>query len=62
MPVYEVEHEDGRSTRVISSGDEATVKKQANHAETSRVIIANRRGESPKDPPSLAVKVKKVKD
>lgn len=62
MPQYEVTHEDGRKTRVHSSADEAAIKKQANHAETTRVIIANRRGENPGHDPSLAVSVKKIKD
>jgi hypothetical protein len=63
MATYEVTHEDGRKTRVNSdSGADAVVKKQANHAETSRAVLADRRGLPRGAEPSLAVSVTKVKD
>lgn len=61
MPVYDVTHEDGRITRVISS-DEKLAKKQANHQETTRRVIATIRREPPGADPSLAVSVRKIKD
>lgn len=63
MATYRVRHEDGRTTNVVStSSDESTIKKQANHAETSRVIIAGRRGHSHGPDPSLAVAIEKIKE
>lgn len=63
MATYEVTHEDGRKTRVVSSSaDESVIKKQANHAETTRAVVAARRGNSPGPDQSLAVSVTKVKD
>lgn len=61
MAKYTVTHEDGRTTSVYAS-DEAGAKKQANHAETSRIVIAGKRNHPPGPDPSLAVSVQKVKD
>lgn len=60
MAKYVVTHEDGRQTAVYAS-DVAGAKKQANHAETSRVIIAQKRGLPHGPDPSLAVSVTQVK-
>lgn len=63
MAKYEVTHEDGRKTFVNSdSGNEAIVKRHANHAETMRVIIAGKRGLPCRIDPSLAVSVVKIKE
>lgn len=61
MAKYVVTHEDGRQTKVYAA-DEAGAKKQANHAETSRVIIAGRRGIPHGPDASLAFSVEKLKD
>ena len=61
MAKYRVTHEDGRTTDV-HAGNETLAKKQANHQETSRVIIAGKRGHPPGADPSLAVSVEKLKD
>lgn len=60
MAKYRVTHDDGRTTEVFAP-DDASAKKQANHAETSRVVIADRRGH-PRVDPSLAVSVQKIKE
>lgn len=63
MATYDVTHEDGRKTRVHSdSGDESKIKKQANHQETTRQVIAQRLGQPSGPDASLAVKVEKVSD
>jgi hypothetical protein len=51
---WKVTHEDGRQT-VVCAPDEALARRQANHAETSRVVIATKRGLPPGPPPSMAV-------
>jgi hypothetical protein len=56
-----VTHEDGRQTNVYAA-DEKTAKKQANHHETTRVIIAGKRGVPHGPDASLAFSVEKVKD
>ena len=61
MPIYAVTHEDGRVTNV-NAPDEALAKKQANHAETSRIIIAGKRNAPPGPDPSLAVSAVRVKE
>ena len=61
MAKYVVTHEDGRQTKVYAA-DESGAKRQANHAETSRIIIAGRRGIPDRVPASLAVGVEKLKD
>jgi hypothetical protein len=61
MAKYVVTHEDGRQTKVYAA-NESGAKAQANHAETSRIIIAGRRGVPDRTPPSLAVSVEKLKD
>jgi hypothetical protein len=61
MAKYVVTHEDGRQTKVYAA-DETGAKKQANHAETSRVIIAGRRGIPHGPDASLAFSVEKLKD
>jgi hypothetical protein len=61
MAKYRVTHEDGRTTDVFA-GDEAQAKRQANHQETTRVIIADKRGTPRGSEPSLSVSVEKVKD
>lgn len=60
MAKYLVTHEDGRQTAVFAA-DEAGAKRQANHAETSRVVIAMKQGHPQGQPPSLAVGVEFVK-
>lgn len=40
---FDVTHEDGRVTRVHAP-DEAGARRQANHQETTRALIAARRG------------------
>lgn len=50
---YRVTHEDGRTT-VVCAPDVAGAKRQANHQETTRMVIATRRG-LPSEPMSLAV-------
>jgi hypothetical protein len=40
---WRVTHDDGRTT-VVCALDEATAKKQANHQETTRVLIATKLG------------------
>lgn len=40
---YRVTHDDGRTTLVYAP-DEAGAKRQANHQETTRVVIQTRRG------------------
>ena len=62
MPTYDVTLEDGRVVKVKSDADEAAIKKQANRAEMSRVVIANRLGRPAGPEPSLAVSIVKVKD
>lgn len=51
---YRVTHEDGRTTDV-QAPDEALAKRQANHQETTRVLIAGRRGLVDRTPMSMAV-------
>lgn len=50
---FRVTHEDGRTTDVFAP-DEAGAKRQANHQETTRMVIATRLGHSA-EPMSLAV-------
>ena len=58
MATYKVTLEDGRTQYVDSdSSDEKIIKKQANHAETSRIIIAGKRNHPPGPDPSLAVSI-----
>lgn len=61
MPMYEVTLEDGRVT-YVNSDEEQYIKKQANHEETSRIIIAGKRNSPPGPDPSLAVSYRKIKD
>lgn len=61
MAKYTVTHEDGRTTDVYAS-DDAGAKKQANHAEITRRVIAEKRNHPAGADPSLAVSVQKVKD
>lgn len=61
MAKYLVTHEDGRQTAVFAS-NESEAKRQANHAETTRVVIATHRGVGALEPPpSMAVSVVFVK-
>lgn len=61
MAKFCVRHEDGRTTDVYAP-DEAAAKRQANHQETTRRVIAMKRN-SPLGPePSLAVSAEKIKD
>lgn len=63
MATYTVTHEDGRTTTVLSdSSDEGRIKRQANHAETTRILIAEKRGHPIGPDASIAVKVEKVSD
>lgn len=61
MAKYRVTHEDGRTTDVYAA-DDAGAKRQANHQETTRVIIAGRRGVPERVDPSLSVSVIKIKE
>ncbi len=61
MAKWRVTHEDGRETEVYAS-DEAGAKRQGNHAETSRIVIAGKRNQPYGAEPSLVVSVDKVKD
>ena len=61
MAKWVVTHEDGRTTNVYAPNEDGA-KKQANHQETSRVIIAGKRGLPHGPDPSLSVSVEKVKD
>jgi hypothetical protein len=61
MATYRVTLEDGRTVDVHSS-DPAYVKKQANHEETSRMVIASLRGVPDPVEPSIAVSYEKIKD
>lgn len=61
MARYRVTHEDGRTT-LVHSDDPAHVKRQANHAETSRCVIADRTGRPRGPEPSIAVSIEKLKD
>ncbi len=61
MPTYEVTHEDGRKT-VVNSDQEQHVKKQANHAEITRRVIAEKRNHPAGPDPALAVSYVKIKD
>ena len=63
MATYEVKHEDGRVTKVHSdSSEESTIRRQANHQETTRAVIADRLGRPRGAEPSIAVSVTKVSD
>ena len=61
MAKWTVTHEDGRTTDVYAK-DEGEAKKQANHHETTRVIIAGKRGVPHGPDASLSVSVVKVKN
>jgi hypothetical protein len=61
MATYRVTLEDGRTTDVNSDNPEL-VKRQANHEETSRVIIAGKRNHPYGPEPALAVSFIKIKD
>lgn len=61
MALYRVTHEDGRQT-TVHSDNEAFVKKQANHAEVTRRVIAEKRNHPAGPDPSLAVSYEKIKD
>lgn len=62
MPKYEVTLLDGRVLPVLSSNEELAMK-QANHHETTRIVIATKRDKvEGLLPPSVAMKVRKVKD
>jgi hypothetical protein len=61
MSKYRVTHEDGRTTDVFAP-DEDLAKKQANHSETTRVVIADRRGTPRENEPSIAVSAEKIKE
>jgi hypothetical protein len=60
VPKYRVTHEDGNTTDVYAP-DEALAKKQANHQEVTRTVIADRRG-TPRRDPSMATAATKIKD
>ena len=61
MPKWQVTHEDGRTTNVFAP-DEPAAKKQAQHQETTRAVIAGKRGFEVKPNPSAPASVKFVKD
>lgn len=61
MPKYEVELHDGRKIPVHSANEDLA-KKQANHHETTRIVIATKRGEEITTPPSIAKDIRKIKD
>ena len=53
---YEVTLEDGRTLTVCAQSEDLA-KRQANHAEMSRVVIASKRGLPTGPAPSMAVSV-----
>lgn len=61
MAKYAVTHEDGRVTNVYAP-DEAGAKKQALHQETTRAVIAAKRGTPPGPDTSIPIFVTKLKD
>lgn len=61
MAKFEVDMADGRTISIISA-NEQLAQKQAIHHETSRVVIATKRGQEIDVPPSIPVGIRKVKD
>lgn len=61
MPKYDVTLMDGRILPVISANEDLA-KKQALHHETSRIVIATKRGQEITVPPSIPFSITKVKD
>ncbi len=61
MAKYRVTLEDGRTVEVNSDNPDY-VKKQANHEEVTRMMIAEKRGMPDEVQPSIAVSYEKIKD
>jgi hypothetical protein len=62
MSKYIVTLEDGRTIAVNTDDGEAAAKKQANHQEITRRVIAERQGHPTGPDPALAISAEKVSD